>query len=149
MQVCFPVRSMRSFLVTPLPKRLRGGNTACGCPCPSPFLSLFLSCSLYLIFPLVLSLPRPLLPISVCLCCFLRSEHCCATGLPLRNKATFSIHVSCLSSSLLFLCISPAALFFHFYPPFSISISSPSTRLTISTIPPLSPLILMAALVWN
>lgn len=60
MQVCFAVWSvwnLVSFLVTPIPKRLRGGNTASGCACPSLFLSLFLSCSLSLMLPLVSHFP--------------------------------------------------------------------------------------------
>lgn len=31
-----------SFLVTPLPERLHGGNTASGCPCPSLSLIIFI-----------------------------------------------------------------------------------------------------------
>lgn len=126
MQVCFPVRSMRSFLVTPLPKRLCGGNTACGCPCPSPLLSLFLSCSLYLIFPLVLSrssfpaLSSPSLFVSAAF--FAQSiavvwaSH---RGTRQHFPSTFpaSLPPSYFSVSLLQL------FFFHFHPPFSISIS--------------------------
>lgn len=62
------VWSRASFLVTPLPERLRGGNTASGCPCPSLFLSLFLSCPLSLMFPLVSHVPSsPPLPPHLCL----------------------------------------------------------------------------------
>ena len=124
MRVCFAVWrawSRTSFLVTPLPERLRGGNTASGCPCPSLFLSLFLSCSLSLLCSLLcLTFPRPhpSLPISVCLCCFLRSERCCGAGLPPSNKAEFFHPCFCLCSSLSFLSVSPPALFLHFCPPF-------------------------------
>lgn len=130
MQVCFAVWNVWSrarFLVAPLPKRLLGGNTASGCPCPSLFFSLLLSCSLSLIFPLVShvpSSPPSPLPISVCLCCFLRSEHCCGTGLPPRNKAEFSIHISAsvppfyFPTSLLQLSFSTSVLLFcsHIHP---------------------------------
>ncbi len=77
MRVCFAVWSVwsrASFLVTPLPKRLRGGNTASGCPCPSLFLSLFLSCSLSLMFPLVSHVPSsPPFPPHLCLSLLLSS----------------------------------------------------------------------------
>lgn len=132
MQVCFAVWNVWSrarFLVAPLPKRLLGGNTASGCPCPSLFFSLFLSCSLSLIFPLVShvpSSPPSPLPISVCLCCVLRSEHCCGTGLPPRNRGRIFHPHFCLCSSLLFPHVSPPALFLHFCPPFLFPYSSPS-----------------------
>lgn len=152
MQVCFPVRSMRSFLVTPLPKRLRGGNTACGCPCPSPFLSLFLSCSLYLIFPLVLSrspfpaLSSPSLFVSAAFfaqsIAVVRASH---RGTRQHFPSTFpaSLPPSYFSASLLQLFFSTSILLFPS------AYTSPSTRLTISTLSPISPLILIAALVWN
>lgn len=41
MRVCF-AESQASFLVTPLPERLHGGNTASGCPCPSLSLIIFI-----------------------------------------------------------------------------------------------------------
>lgn len=52
--------SWASFLVTPLPKRLRGGNTASGCPCP---LSLSLIIFIVLAFSYVSScVSRSLVP---------------------------------------------------------------------------------------
>lgn len=165
MQVCFAVWSVWSwvsFLVTPIPKRLRGENTASGCPCPPLSFShyfyraRFLLCSRWcLTFPH----PHPFLSISICLCCFLRSEHCCGTGLPPRNKAEFSIHISAsvppsyFSTSLLQLS-SPASVLSFFYPlhshrQFNPSPPLPSTPLFSHSQVYLSFLLLMAARVGN
>lgn len=119
---CASVFCWATFPVTPLPERLRGGNTAAGCPCPSLFSHYFhrarlLSCSLLcLAFPR----PHPFLPVSVCLC-FLGSERCCGTGLPPRNKAEFSILISAsvplsyFSTSLLQLFLSEFVLLLFFF----------------------------------
>lgn len=65
---CASVFCWATFPVTPLPERLRGGNTAAGCPCPSLFLSLFSSCSPSLMFPLVSRVPSsPPFPPQLCL----------------------------------------------------------------------------------
>ncbi|MEQ2160590.1 hypothetical protein GOODEAATRI_000847 [Goodea atripinnis] len=115
--MCFSasgVWNMANFLVTPLPKRLYGGNTASGFPSPPLFLSLFSTRLLSLMFPLVSRIPSSppsRLAITVCLC-FIRSERCCGAGLPPRNKAEFFHPHLFLYASLSFLCISPPAFFF-------------------------------------
>lgn len=118
------VRSRASFLVAPLPKRLCGGNTASGCPCPSLFLSLFLSCSLSLMFPLVSHVPSsPPFPPHLCLSLFAQSVAVVQAShrvtrlsfpstilplfLPLISPHLSSSSLSPLSSSFFFLVFIP------------------------------------------
>lgn len=129
MQVCFAVWNVWSrarFVVAPLPKRLRGGNTASGCPCPSLFFSLFLSCSLSLIFPLVSHVPSSP-PFPLCLSLLLSSLRALLWCRPPAEEQGRIFHPHfCLCSSLLFPHVSPPALFLHFCPPFLFPYSSPS-----------------------
>lgn len=113
------------FLVTPLPKRLRGGNTASGCPCPSLFLSLFLSCSLSLMFPLVSHVPSsPPFP-----------PHRCLSLLLFFAQSVAAVQASHRGTRLNF----PSTFLPLFLPLISPHLSSSSPLLSFFFLPPSSP----------
>lgn len=135
-----------SFLVAALPKRLRGGNTACGCPCPSFSLIIFYHAR-FLFYSLSFSgAPlSPPFPPHLCLSALLffaqsvaaaRASH---WGTRQNFPSTFlpvSPHLSCSSffSPTSVLLSPPPYSYPHIYP-----------HISQSCVPP-SPLILVAAL---
>lgn len=123
MQVCVCVCS---FLVAALPKRLCGGNTACGCPCPSLSLIIFYHAR-FLSYSLSFSgAPlSPPFPPRLCLSALLFFAQSVAAAWASHRGTRQNFPSTFLP---LFLHIPPAALFFlpRFCPPFSSSIFIPA-----------------------